>query len=78
MSESRFIAALVPDSMRSELERAARANERTLSGEIRLALREHLESPGGSSSFSRPVVDVRESGDLGGGDRRSPSASERP
>ena len=63
MSENRLIAALVPDSMRADLERAARANERTLSGEIRLALREHLEGPGGSfSSFSRPVVDVREGG----------------
>jgi hypothetical protein len=74
MSESRFIAALVPPSMRAELERSAAANERTLSGEIRLALREHLEDPGASAPPSRrPVVDVREGGDPAG--RRPPSAT---
>jgi hypothetical protein len=76
MSESRFIAALVPLSMRAELERSARANERTLSGEIRLALREHLEDPGASAPPSqRPVVGT-EGGDPAG--RRPPSASEQP
>ena len=73
MSESKFIAALVPLSMWAELERSAAANERTLSGEIRLALREHLD-PGGFTSSPRPV-DAGEGGDLGG-DRRSPSALE--
>jgi hypothetical protein len=78
MSESRFIAALVPLSMRAELERSAAANERTLSGEIRLALREHLGDPGGGfSSFSRPVMDEREGGELVG-DRRPPSAQGQP
>jgi hypothetical protein len=74
MSESRFIAALVPLSMRAELERSARANERTLSGEIRLALREHLEDPGASAPPSRRSDVDGEGGDLVG-DRRSPSAS---
>ena len=74
MSESRFIAALVPPSMRAELERAAHANERSLSGEIRLALREHLEDPGASPPPRRSVMDEREGGDLVG-DRRSPSAT---
>lgn len=46
MSESRFIAALVPDSMRTELERSAAEHERSLSGEIRAALRQHLRDPG--------------------------------
>jgi hypothetical protein len=73
MSENRFIAALVPPSMRADLERSAAANERTLSGEIRLALRQHLE-PGGSSSFTRRP----ELGDKGGGGSASPpSASEQ-
>jgi hypothetical protein len=74
MSESKFITALVPPSMRAELERSAAANERTLSGEIRLALREHLEDPAASAPPSqRPDVDG-EGGDLVG-DRRPPSAS---
>jgi hypothetical protein len=77
MSESRFIAALVPLSMRAELERSAAANERTLSGEIRLALREHLEDPGASPP-RRSDVDEGEGGELAG-DRRPPSAvSEQP
>jgi plasmid stability protein len=71
MSESRFIAALVPHSMRADLERSAAAHERSLSGEIRAALRRHLEGPGPSSS--------RGSGDARGDDgltagRRPPSA----
>jgi TraY domain len=77
MSESRFIAALVPPAMRAELERSARANERTLSGEIRLALREHLEDPGASAPPHRPAVDATGSDDLVG-DRRSPSATPEP
>jgi TraY domain len=75
MSESRFIAALVPPSMRAELERSARANERTLSGEIRLALKQHLEDPGASPP-QRSVVGT-EGGELVG-DRRPPSAQEGP
>jgi hypothetical protein len=74
MSESRFIAALVPPAMRTELERAAAAHERTLSGEIRLALREHLADPG-HTSFG-PELDAREGGDLAGV-RRPPAASEQ-
>jgi TraY domain-containing protein len=66
MSESRFIAALVPPSMRAELERSAAENERTLSGEIRLALKQHLD-PGGFSSSLRPALD-----DRGGGGSASP------
>jgi plasmid stability protein len=50
MSESRFIAALVPDSMRTELERSAAEHERSLSGEIRAALRQHLQDPSEDAS----------------------------
>jgi hypothetical protein len=79
MSESRFIAALVPLSMRADLERSAAANERTLSGEIRLALREHLEDPGASvpPPPGRSVVDEGEGGNLVG-DRRPPSTQGQP
>ena len=77
MSESRFIACLVPLAVRAKLERAAAANERTLSGEIRLALREHLEDPGASAPPSRRSDVDAEGGDLVG-DRRSPSALEQP
>jgi hypothetical protein len=70
MSESRFIAALVPPSMRAELERSAAANERSLSGEIRLALRQHL-GPDGFSSSLRPALDDKG----GGGSASPPSAS---
>jgi hypothetical protein len=57
MSQSRFIAALVPPSMRAELERSAAANERTLSGEIRLALRQHLhQDPGASIRPEEPAA----------------------
>jgi hypothetical protein len=76
MSESRFIACLVPPAVRAELERAAAANERSLSGEIRLALREHLEDPGASPP-RRSDVDATGSDDLVG-DRRSPSATPEP
>jgi len=69
MSESRFIAALVPPSMRAELERSAAENERTLSGEIRLALRQHLD-PGPPSSSAAPGLD-----DKGGGDWAPPPSA---
>ncbi len=37
------VATILPRDLREELERLARENERTLSGEFRLAIREHLE-----------------------------------
>jgi hypothetical protein len=79
MSESRFIACLVPPAVRAELERAAAANERSLSGEIRIALKEHLEDPGGgfSSSHRSDVDRGQESGDHVD-DRRSPPLTEQP
>jgi hypothetical protein len=74
MGESRFIACLVPPAVRAELERSARANERTLSGEIRLALKQHLEDLGASAPPSRRLdVGVGEGGDPAG--RRPPSAT---
>jgi hypothetical protein len=61
-SESKFIACLVPPAVRAELERSAAEHERSLSGEIRLALRRHLEVPDGRRS--RPEATVERPGDL--------------
>jgi hypothetical protein len=48
-----FISALVPTRLREELSRSARLHDRSLSAEIRTALRQHLrvEAPGVPSSF---------------------------
>jgi hypothetical protein len=37
------VTVLMPGAMRAELERLAAEAERSLGGEVRLALREHLE-----------------------------------
>ena len=41
-SRDRVVCAKVDDELATRLEQLAAASERTLSGEIRLALREHL------------------------------------
>ena len=37
------ITATLPPELQAELEQTARANERSLAGEVRVALREHLD-----------------------------------
>jgi hypothetical protein len=53
MNDSQFISALVPTRLREELSRSARLHDRSMSAEIRTALRQHLgvEDPG----FSPPL-----------------------
>jgi len=38
-----LVQAWIPRATRDELERRARENERSVSGELRLAIREHLD-----------------------------------
>jgi hypothetical protein len=48
VNDSQFISALVPARLREELSRSARLHDRSLSAEIRTALKLHLgvEDPG--------------------------------
>lgn len=43
--ETAYVSAFVPRTLRVDLERAAAANDRTLSAEIRVALARHLAAP---------------------------------
>jgi hypothetical protein len=45
-----LVSAFVDQRMRAALERAAREGERSLSGEVRLALRSHLAERKGAST----------------------------
>lgn len=47
------ISAVVPEDMAAQLERLAREHERSLSGEVRLALSAHLRAAG-----SAPVARI--------------------
>ena len=64
---TRLVAAFVEPNMRERLERAARENERSLSGEVRLALRRHLEG------FARDIPP-----DPGEGDARGRAGGPAP
>lgn len=67
MNDSQFISALVPTPLREELSRSARLHDRSLSAEIRTALRQHLgvEDPGYEDQRSSPL-NVDSEGATGG------------
>jgi hypothetical protein len=45
-NETARLSVILPTSLRVELEQLAERNERPLSGEVRLALREHVQTSG--------------------------------
>lgn len=47
-AETRLIAARIPVDLSDRLATLARTQERSVSAELRLALRAHLDAPGGS------------------------------
>jgi hypothetical protein len=68
-----MLSAQVPTPLRNELERVAREHDRSMSAEVRLALRQHLQDPGGGfSSSHRSDVD---GGPREGGSPSPPSSA---
>ncbi len=66
---SEKISAAIPTELRVELERQARANDRSMSAEVRLALREHVTSPASSARPTRHALVADQGPDHTGLDR---------
>ena len=55
-SDKRVVSVQVDGDLAERLERLAATQERTLSGEIRVALREHLARPEREHDYERKVA----------------------